>query len=299
MNDRVVITGIGVLSPIGMGKEAFWQGLERSHAIKPITLFDTSDLKCTQAAEITDFNVKDHLSQRGLKYLSRSAQLACAATALALEDAALDLSAVDPPEVGVVIGTAFGNVNSMIAFDKEAWLEGPRFVNPMTFPNTVVNSPAGYISVLFGLTGLNATISTGRSSSLEALKYAAECLKRGEARVVLAGGCEELSEFVHLGFLKAGQLSGSKGDGIEKPAPLDRRRNGFVLGEGAVILSLERSDHAQSRGAHILAEIAGYGDAYAPAGSGFDGFEVKAEAEAMRRALLSSRLDPEDIGFIS
>ena len=299
LDNNVVITGMGVISPIGMGKDGFWQGLEQNRGIKPIALFDVADLPCRKAAEIAFFNAKEYLSQRGLKHLSRSAQFACAASALALEDADLDLSGEDLTEVGVILGTAFGNVNSMVSFDKEGWIEGPRFVNPMMFPNTVVNSPAGYVSIFFGITGLNVTISNRLSSGLDALHYAAECLMRGEAQIALAGGYEELSELVHLGFLKAGQIAGSHDTTNDVPKPMDRKRNGFVLGEGAAVLILERLEHARSRGARILGEIAGYGRAYIPASLEANDVLLEAKVRSMRQALDSSGLHPKAIDFIS
>lgn len=282
-----------------MGVDDFWLGLEHNQGLKPITLFDVTDETCRAAAEIASFDVKDYLSQRGLKHLSRSAQFACAASALALKDADLDVSEEDPDEVGVVLGTAFGNVNSMVAFDKEGWVEGPRFVNPLMFPNTVVNSPAGYVSIFFGMTGLNVTVSNGLSSGLDAVHYATEGLMRGDVQMALAGGYEELAELVHLGFLKARQIAGSQRNGCAVPKPMDRRRNGFVLGEGAVILTVERLEHAQSRGARILAEIAGYGRAYAPMNSESDDAFVDVMVRAMQQALDSSGMDPGDIDCIS
>lgn len=299
IGDRIVITGVGVISPIGIGKEAFFSSLEEGiSGIKDISMFDTSSLKCKQASEIPEFNAQDYLSQRGLKYLSRSAQFACAATALALADLQLDLEKIDSSEIGVVIGSAFGNINSMIEFDKEAFYEGARFVTPMRFPNTVVCCLAGYISIFWGFTGVNATISNGFSSSLDAINFAVERLRRNEAKIIFAGGCEELSLYVYLGFLKAHQLSGSKDKEEEVSTPFDKNRNGFFLGEGAVILALERLDHALWRGANILAEIIGFGNAFAPAIYQQEKATIQAEAKAMVSSLCTSSLSPEEISCI-
>ncbi len=241
MSERtVVITGIGVLSSAGIGKEAFWQGLLRGkEAISEISLFDTSDLRCHKAGEIVAFEPEPFLGRRGLKYLDRSTQLAGAATSLALADVGIASESASELEIGLVLGTAFGSLDSISRFDQEAYREGPRYVRPMDFPKTVINSPAGHTAIKFGLSGLNATISTGLVSSLHAIKYATDCIAIKQADIVLAGGVEELCMASYMGFDKLHLLAGTRPGTPEKAAPFDRRRHGIVLGEGAALLVLE------------------------------------------------------------
>ena len=296
-NERVVITGIGVVSSIGIGREGFWSGLEEGkNGIVPITLFDASPTSCAHAGEISPFHVRDYLSQKGLKFLSRTAQFACTATHFAIRDMDSDLSQVDPSRIGVVLGTSFGNMNSLFLFDEEAYTAGVQFADPSLFPNTVVNSPAGHIAILFGFSGLNTTLSTGNASGLDVLHYGMRSLLRGDSDIVFAGGAEELSSFVHLGFLNGNALSTSpdgSGDFLKdnRSGPFEKKRKGFFLGEGSCFLGLERLEHATRRKATVLAEIIGYGNAY--------GSDLSIPAETMSKALDASQLKPKDVGFIS
>lgn len=300
MQDRVVITGMGVISPIGTGKSAFWSGLrDGCDGIRTISLFPTSRSKCNKAAEVSHFKAEDYFFKKGLACLSRTAEMVCAASNLALADMRIDFSAVDLAEVGVVIGTTYGNINSMVQFGEGIYTEGPRFVNPMLFPNTVINSAAGYASILLGNTGLNVTISSGNSSAVAAIMYAVTVLRRNEAKIIFAGGGEELSQFVYLGFYHSGQLSGSQDHQEEDSTPFDRRRNGFFLGEGAAILALERLDHAIARKAPILAEIVGCDSRFSPDSVTSEERKVAIQVKAMTNALKTAQLSREDVSYIS
>jgi 3-oxoacyl-[acyl-carrier-protein] synthase II len=261
---NVVITGIGVLSPIGTGKDAFWDALAAGKSgFRPITLFDTTPFRTRIAGEITDFDALAHLGKKGLRDLDRSTRLLCATAKLAIDDSKLQISEANTNSAGVSIGASFGSLHSISQFDRTGLLEGPRAVNPSHFPNTVINSPASQVSIRFKIRGFSTTISTGFCAGLDAVMYAADFIRLGRAEVVLAGGVEELCEETFQGFHLLGCLSGMDGT-TPRSCPFDARRNGIMLAEGAAILVLENEEHARNRGADILARITGYAGAFDP-----------------------------------
>ena len=266
MNKKIVITGIGVLSPIAIGREAFWAGLfQGKTGFRPVTLFDTSPFRVNIAGEITDFDALSFLGKKGLRDLDRSTRLICSAAKLAIDDSRIEITEDTTHSMGVSIGTTFGSLHSISQFDRSGLIEGPRAVNPSHFPNTVINSPASQVSIKFKIKGFNTTISTGFCASLDAVSYAADFIRLNRADVVLAGGVEELCEETFMGFHNLGCLSGT--DGSEPICcPFDARRNGTILSEGAAVLVLEDEEHALNRDAVILARVLGYGNAFDPIG---------------------------------
>jgi 3-oxoacyl-[acyl-carrier-protein] synthase II len=278
-NKRVVITGLGIMSSNGIGKDAFFAAiLNGISGIKPISLFDTSPFQVKIAGEIKDFFPEEFLGPKGLRTLDRSTKLVASASKLGLEDAKLAIKEANTHDVGVAIGTTLGSVRSISEFDKEAIKEGPRYVNPALFPNTVINSPASQVSIKFNIKGFNATISTGFSAGLDAINYAADFIRLGRAKIVLAGGVEELCEQTFLGFYKRGLMVGASS------------KSGVIIGEGSAILVLEDLDSAIQRKAHIYAEVAGYG-----AGFGLEEGIKTAIEECLKEANISRA----DIGYIS
>jgi len=297
---EIVITGVGVVACNGIGREAFWGALRKGvSGIKPVSLFDTGSIKSKQAGEIKDFDAKRYLGDKGLRLLDRSTKLANVAAKLALDDAHFTVTEENADETGVVLGTTLGSVWSISEFDKTALVEGPRYVNPALFPNTVINSPASQISIRFGIKGFNTTIATGFTSSMDALKYACDFIRLGRARAVLVGGVEELCLQTYLGFYKLQFLSGSKGDDQELNCPFDRRRNGIVFGEGAAMLLIEDVETARARGVPIYARISSLGYEFVPyrinkyhrLGTGI--------RKAMKEAMEAADLDVKDIDCIS
>lgn len=299
MERKVVVTGIGVLSPIGIGRDRYWEALAAgASGFGPITLFDTSSFHVHAGGEIQDFNPELFLGKRGLRELDRSARLLCSAARLAIDDARLRITDENSRSIGVSVGATFGSLHSISQFDRVGLIEGPRYVNPSHFPNTVLNSPASRVSIRFNIRGFNTTISTGFCSGTDALSYAADFIRLNRADAVLTGGVEELCEETFLAFHTLGYLSGN--DGSEPlSCPFDARRNGVILSEGAAVLLLENEDHAGRRGADILARVLGCGNSFDPSAGGDFNHDGKGLKTAVTIALQDGRLGLEDIDYIS
>ena len=299
MRKRVVITGIGVIASNGIGRDAFWEAIFKGvSGIKPISLFDTAGFSAKTAGEVKDFQPQDFLGQKGLRTLDRSTKLAACSAFLALRDAKIEIDEPGASSVGVALGCTLGSLSSICDFDKVALTDGPQYVNPALFPNTVFNSPASEISIKLGIRGFNATIATGFSASLDALKYAWDCINAGRATTVVAGGVEELCAQTFLGFSKAGCLAQTKGGVVEASRPFDKRRNGVVFGEGACMLALEDLSSALSRNAHIYAELSGVGMSFDP--YGINAYNPKGEGlyASMSIALSNACVNTGDVDYI-
>ncbi|MBM3249893.1 MAG: beta-ketoacyl-[acyl-carrier-protein] synthase family protein [Candidatus Omnitrophica bacterium] len=297
---RVAITGIGVLASNAIGKNAFYEALFKGvSGIKPVSLFDTAALKAHLAGEISGFNPQDYLGQKGLRTLDRSTRLVCSATKLCLDDASLAVTQENCGRIGVAVGTSLGSISSISGFDREAILEGPGYVNPALFPNTVINSAASQVSIKFNIQGFNVSVSNSFCSSLDALIYAAQAIRSGRIDACLAGGVEELCLQTYLAFYKGGLLAGLKEGAPELSCPFDKRRNGVILGEGAAVLCLEELTHARKRNARIFAEVLG-------SGRGFDPYRLNkyyTRADGLKKAvsaaLEDSGMPAGDISYIS
>ncbi len=298
MKEKIAITGIGVLSSIGIGRDVYWEALfQGKTGFRPITLFDTTAFRVHVAGEIADFDALSFLGKKGLRDLDRSTRLICSAAKLAIEDSRIEITEDTTHSMGVSIGTTFGSLHSISQFDRSGLIDGPRFVNPSHFPNTVINSPASQVSIKFKIKGFNTTISTGFCASLDAVSYAADFIRLNRADIVLAGGVEELCEETLMGFHNLGCLSGT--DGSEpRCCPFDARRNGTILSEGAAVLVLEDEDHAMNRNAEILARVLGYGNAFDPMAERNFHHAGQGLKNAVMLALQESALKPEDIDYV-
>lgn len=297
--NKIAITGLGVISPIGVGKQSFFQGLQDGRSgIKRVTLFDTSTIRSKLAGEISDFNPEKILDQKGLRNLDRSTTLVLAAAKLAVEDGRLEISSNNTDRLGVVIGSTMGSVCSISDFDRQALKEGPRSVNPALFPNTVINSPASQISIRLGIKGFNTTISSGFTSSFDAIEYAMNFLRLGRAQAVLVGAVEELCEQTYKGFYKIGFLSGSRG-GEEICSPFDRRRNGAIIGEGAAVFLMEPYLSARERCAQIYGLISPIESTFDP--GSYHRYNLRATGliEVIKAAVEMSGKSLNDIDYIS
>lgn len=301
VSDRIVITGIGVVAPNGIGKNEFWKSCFAGlSGIKPITLFDTSRFCCRLGGEISPFDAAQYLGSKGLRNLDRTTRLALVAAQLALRDARLEITERNKNAVGAVLGSTMGSVHSISEFDKEGLREGPRFVNPALFPNTVINAPASQMAIRFGHRGMNATISTGFSATLDAIGYAVNALRFKRSKILLVGGVEELCIQTFLGFYKLGLLTRSRENSPTAFAPpFDQKHNGTLLGEGAAIFVMESLEHARSRSANIYAEVLGYGTHFSSASMYRYDPSGENASTAIQRALEDAGLAPEQIDYIS
>ena len=294
---EILITGIGVISPVGEGREAYWEALKSgSPNFGEITLFDTSPFMVNVAGEVRGFDPLKYIHKRHLRVLDRSTRFLVAASKLALDDAGLEITEDNTHSIGVSAGTTFGSLHSIAQFDRDGLIEGPKYVNPSFFPNTVINSPASQVSIMHKIKGFNTTISTGFCASLDALIYGADFIRLGRAEVVLAGGVEELCEETFTGFHNLGLLSGLKG-GESLCRPYDRGRDGLILSEGAAVLVLESEEHARKRNAHAYARIVSCSNAFCSHGNG-----LFTNSSGLRKAILQAleraSIDPGDIDCI-
>ncbi len=299
--NRVVVAGLGVISPIGIGKEAFLKSLkEGKSGIGKITRFDTSKYRSHLGGEVTDFNPKDYINHMKIRRMDRDSQIAVASAILALRDADLEITSGNSPECGVILGSGFTGLETTEAFHRGLIEHGPSGVNPMLFPNTVPNAPAGHISIELGITGPNSTITQKGATAEGAIGYAYSLLRHDKAKVILTGGVDELSWILFHAYSHLGILSPLKNENYTEGChPFDKRRNGMVLGEGGGILVLETLKHARERGARIYAEVIGYGmNSSNPGISDYDE-DSEGMVRTMELALEDAEIPKEKTGYIS
>ena len=257
-SERICITGIGVVSPIGIGKEEFLFSLKKGRSgIEEIKEFDTHFSHSRKGGVIRSFHPKDFIPASKIRRLDRASQFAIAASKLALADAKFSVTRENSSRVGVVLGSGFCGLSSSEEFHRGQVLKGFLDLNPMLFPNTVPNAPSSYVSIELGIQGVNSTLVQSFCTAEAALFFASDQLRKRRADLILTGGVDELSEFLFRGFSELHLLATGPGDG-ERSCPYDKMRNGLVLGEGAGLLVLEREAHARSRGGRIYGYILGY-----------------------------------------
>ena len=297
---RVVITGLGVISSLGLGKEAFWESLSQGRSgLREISHFDPSYTGSRLGGEVRNFDPKDFLAAAKVRRLDRVSQMAVAAARLAFEDAKLPSTSAAAESIGVVLGSGFSGLVSTESFFRGLLDMGPSGANPMLFPNTVPNAPASQVAIEMGFKGPNVTLSHKEVSGENAIAYAGDLIRHGRAEVILAGAVDELSQILHFSYWKMGALSPHRRGGEEICCPFDLRRNGIILGEGAGIVVLEESSHALGRGASIYQEVAGWGMSGSPCP--VSDYEETGEglAKAMELALAEAGLKVSELQSIS
>ena len=302
MKNRVAITGLGVISPIGIGKENFWSALiAGKNGIDRITRFEPEGYPCQIAGEVKDFVPEDFIDKKEVKRMDRFTQFAVAASHLAVDDAKLDLDAVDRNRFGVYIGAGIGGMDTLHNQYQRLFDKGPTRVSPFFIPMMIANLAAGQVAIDFKIHGPALCIVTACASGTDCIGEALRAIQHGYADLMLAGGTEAaVSPAGVAGFCTMKALCFDHNDDpAHASRPFDKNRSGFVMGEGAGIVLLENLEHAQKRGAHIYAELVGYGqasDAYhmtSPAPNGeFQGL-------CMQRALDDAQLKPEEIDYIN
>ena len=300
MEKRVVITGLGAITPIGNTVKEAWDGIKNKKCgIDKITLFDVETFKCKLAAEVKNYNVEDHFELKQAKRLDRSSQFAIIAAREAFKDSGITEENTDFDRIGIYISSGIGGIQSIEEQCKIMTTKGHNRVSPMFIPMAIANMPAGNVAIDLGVKGESMSIVTACASSTNSIGEAYRAIKLGAEDAIIAGGTEaSICELGISGFENMKALNTSE-DKTRASIPFDKERNGFVMGEGAAILVLEEYEHAKNRGAKIYGEIVGYGatsDAYhitSPAPNGEGG------AKAMVRALKDAGLSPEEIDYIN
>ena len=300
MKTRVVVTGLGAITPIGNDVESFWNGLkEKKVGIGPITAFDTTEYNAKLAAEVKDFDPKNYMDVKTAKRMERFSQFAVAAAGQALSDAGIVMENEDPYRVGVCVGSGIGSLQSVERVYKKLLDKGPGRVNPLMVPMMIGNMAAGNVAIQFGLKGKCFNVVTACATGTHSIGEAFRSIQYGEADVMVAGGTEaSITPISIAGFAALTALSTSE-DPMRASIPFDKDRNGFVMGEGAGIVVLESLEHAQARGAKIYAELVGYGatcDAYHITSPAEDG---SGAAKAMMVAMEDGGVKPEEIDYVN
>ena len=300
MKRRVVVTGLGAVTPIGNTAEAFWAGVRAGKVgIGPITKFDTADYKVKIAAEVKDFDPKSRLDAKAARRMETFSQYAVAASLEAAENAGLSMEEEDPFRVGVIVGSGIGSLQALEAAEEKITTKGPSRVDPLLVPKMITNMAAGNVSIALGARGKCTNVVTACATGTHCIGDAFRAIQYGDADVCVAGGSESaITPIGVAGFTNLTALSTST-DPLRASIPFDKNRSGFVLGEGAGIVVLEELSHAKKRGAKILAEIVGYGatsDAYHITSPLEDG---SGAAKAMSLAMEEAGVAPEEVEYIN
>ncbi|MEQ8203790.1 MAG: beta-ketoacyl-[acyl-carrier-protein] synthase family protein [Smithellaceae bacterium] len=296
---RIVITGIGMVTPLGIGKEEFGRRIFAGDcAVSPVQSFDASAFSSHCGAEVTDFQPRNFISVKNIRRMDRISQLTAAAARLALTDAGLTVNTDNRDRIGIVLGTSFGATDVTVQFAGTLINEGPAFVNPILVPNTVMNAAAGHTSIELGFRGVNTTITHFAVSAETAIAYAVSEIRRGAADFILTGGVDILSKFYYEARTRFHALSPLDGK-IEESRPFDRDRNGMIAGEGCGIICIESMESALARGRKPYCEIKGFGQGSSPATP--TGWPENPEGvkKIISRALTNAGITPQDIGAIS
>lgn len=300
MSRRVVITGLGAITPIGNSVDEFWSAVKANTiGFAPITKFDASEYKCSLAAEVKNFDGKNYMDARAARRMELFCQYAVAAAKEAIEDAALDMEKEDPFRVGVSVGSGIGSLQAMEREHQKLLEKGPSRVNPMLVPMMICNMAAGNVSIQFGLKGKSINVVTACATGTNSIGEAFRSIQYGEADVMLAGGTESSVTPIGIAGFTALTALSSCDDPARCSIPFDKDRSGFVMGEGAGIVVLEEYEHAVKRGAKIYGEVAGYGctsDAFHITSPAEDG---SGAAKAMEYAVADAGIAKEEITYIN
>ena len=299
-NRRVVVTGMGAITPIGNSVEGFWSGIkEGKTGFGPITYFDTADYRCKLAAEVKDFDPTQYMDKKSARRMEQFCQFAVAAAGQAIADAGLIMEQEDPYMVGCSVGSGIGSLQAMEREYDRLKEKGPGRVGPMLVPLMISNMAAGNVSIAYGLKGKSLNVVTACATGTHSIGEAYRTIQYGDADVMVAGGTESsITPIGIAGFSALTALSFSE-DPQRASIPFDKNRNGFVMGEGSAVVVLEELEHAKRRGAKIYAELIGYGcssDAYHITSPAEDG---SGAATAMLNALKDGGVEPEELTYIN
>ena len=298
---RVVVTGVGVVTPVGNNRHDFWNSLLSGQSgVGKITYFDPQKFDCQIAAEVKNYDPKQTIPLKESKRMEQFSQFAVTAAKEALEDAGLDISKEDPYEIGVLVGSGIGSLRIIEEMHSVYLTKGPDKFTPFMIPLLIINMAAGWISILFGLKGPNLAVVTACASGTHAIGEAYRMIQHGQAVAMVAGGTESTITPLGIGgFCALKALSKRNHDPQGASRPFDKERDGFVMGEGAGVVVLEELNHAKKRGAQIYGEVAGYGlngEAYHMTAPSPDG---EGAARCMELALKDAKMKPEEISYIN
>lgn len=300
MKTRVVVTGLGVVTPIGNDVDSFWNGIKNKEVgIGPITCFDTADFKCKLAAEVKDFDPKAYMDSKTARRMERFSQFAVAAASQALAQSGLNMEQEDPFRVGVSIGSGIGSLQETERGCKKLEEKGPSRVNPLMVPIMISNMAAGNVAIQYGMKGKCINVVTACATGTHSIGEAMRSIQYGEVDVMLAGGTEAAITPIGIAGFSALTALCTNEDPKRASIPFDKDRSGFVMGEGAGVVVLESLEHAKARGAKILAEVVGYGatcDAYHITSPAEDG---SGAARAMLDAIKDAGITPADIDYVN
>ena len=297
---RVVVTGMGAITPIGLNVEEFWNGLkEGKTGFGEITHFDSSDFKVHLAAEVKDFQPKEYMNPKDARRMELFCQYAVAAAKQAMEQSGLDMEKEDPFAVGCSIGSGIGSLQTIEREHEKYLQKGPNRMGPLMVPMMISNMAAGNVSIQLGLIGKNINVVTACATGTHSIGEAYRSIQCGDADVMFAGGTEAAVTPIGVGGFAALTALSTSTDPKRCSIPFDKERDGFVLGEGAGVVVLEELEHAKARGANILAEVVGYGataDAYHITSPIEDG---SGAARAMENAIKEAGIEPKDVAYIN
>ena len=300
MKRRVVVTGMGAITPIGNSVDAFWESVKQGKiGFDRISYFDASEYKCKLAAEVKDFNAENYMDKKSARRMEQFCQFAVAAAKEAMEDAGIDMEKEDAFRVGCAVGSGIGSIQAMEREYTRLVEKGPSKISPLFVPLMISNMAAGNVSIVFGLKGKNINVVTACATGTNSIGEAFRTIQYGDADIMLAGGTESSITPLGVGGFAALTALSSNEDPERCSIPFDKDRSGFVMGEGAGIVVLEELEHAKARGAKIYAEVAGYGcsaDAFHITSPAEDG---SGAATAMINAVKDAGIQPTDITYIN
>ena len=302
MKKRIVITGVGPITPIGIGKDVFWEALlAGKNGIERITRFDATNYASQIAGEVKDFSIDGYIDKKEAKRMDRYAQFAVVSAGMAIADARMDLEKENRERVGAYVGAGIGGIETMHSTYERLFDKGPERVSPFFIPMMIANMAAGQVAINYRLHGPVSCVVTACATGTNCIGDAYRVMQRGEADVMIAGGTEaSISEAASAGFAAMKALcTDHNDDPAHASRPFDKNRSGFVMGEGAGLVVLETLEHAEARGAHIYAELVGYG-------SNSDGYHITSpaphgeyQAKCMQLALNDAGLKPEEVDYVN
>ena len=300
MKKKAVITGIGVVSPLGIGYQNFWDNLVSGNsAIAPMECLDLSKYACKNGAEVKGLNPEEFLGRKGLRYLNKGTKFLGSSAKLAVDDANLEIDEELANDTGILIGSSLGNFSQTTDYFHNIIKEGPSNLSPMQSYDVALNSSINYVSVFFKMKSFARTISSGFTSGTDAIGNAMKLIQNGKTKVIIAGGVEQISLDLYMIFYMRKMLAGSDGTGNEISMPFDKRRNGFIMSEGSYVFVMEDHEHAVSRGATIYGEISGYGSLFSGSrNSDIENRIVKA-GNTMKLCIDDAGISTDDIDLIN